>query len=133
MDTSRKTINVVAALIRDGKRVFATARGYGNYKGWWEFPGGKVEPGESPEDALVREIREELDSEISVDGYISTIEHDYPEFHLSMRCYWCSLISGDLVLKEAEDAKWLDVETIDSVKWLPADITLIDEIKKMMA
>ena len=133
METSRKTINVVAALIRDGKRVFATARGYGNYKGWWEFPGGKVEPGESPEDALVREIREELDSEISVDEYISTIEHDYPEFHLSMRCYWCSLISGDLVLKEAEDAKWLDVETIDLVKWLPADITLIDEIKKMMA
>ena len=133
MDTSRKTINVVAALIRDGKRVFATARGYGNYKGWWEFPGGKVEPGESPEDALVREIREELDSEISVDGYISTIEHDYPEFHLSMRCYWCSLISGDLVLKEAEDAKWLDVETIDSVKWLLADITLIDEIKKRLA
>ena len=133
MDTSRKTINVVAALIRDGKRVFATARGYGNYKGWWEFPGGKVEPGESPEDALVREIREELDSEISVDEYISTIEHDYPEFHLSMRCYWCSLISGNLVLKEAEDAKWLDVETIDSVKWLPADITLIDEIKKRMA
>ncbi len=133
METSRKTINVVAALIRDGKRVFATARGYGNYKGWWEFPGGKVEPGESPEDALVREIREELDSEISVDEYISTIEYDYPEFHLSMRCYWCSLISGDLVLKEAEDAKWLDVETIDSVKWLPADITLIDEIKKRMA
>ena len=132
METSRKTINVVAALIRDGKRVFATARGYGNYKGWWEFPGGKVEPGESPEDALVREIREELDSEISVDEYISTIEYDYPEFHLSMRCYWCSLISGNLVLKEAEDAKWLDVETIDSVKWLPADITLIDEIKKRM-
>nr|WP_297708562.1 (deoxy)nucleoside triphosphate pyrophosphohydrolase [uncultured Butyrivibrio sp.] len=133
METSRKTINVVAALIRDGKRVFATARGYGNYKGWWEFPGGKIEPGESPEDALVREIKEELDSEISVDEYISTIEYDYPEFHLSMRCYWCSLISGDLVLKEAEDARWLDVETIDSVKWLPADITLIDEIKKRMA
>jgi 8-oxo-dGTP diphosphatase len=133
METSRKTINVVAALIRDSKRVFATARGYGNYKGWWEFPGGKVEHGESPEDALVREIKEELDSEISVDEYISTIEYDYPEFHLSMRCYWCSLISGDLVLKEAEDARWLDVETIDSVKWLPADITLIDEIKKRMA
>ena len=133
MDTSRKTINVVAALIRDGKRVFTTARGQGNYKGWWEFPGGKVEPGESPEDALVREIREELDSEISVDEYISTIEYDYPEFHLSMRCYWRNLISGDLVLKEAEDAKWLDVETIDSVKWLPAAITLIDEIKKRMA
>ena len=133
METSIKTINVVAALIRDDKRVFATARGYGNYKGWWEFPGGKVEPGESSEEALVREIREELDSEISVDEYISTIEYDYPEFHLSMRCYWCSLISGDLVLKEAEDARWLDVETIDSVKWLPADITLIDEIKKRMA
>ncbi len=133
MDTSRKTINVVAALIRDGKRVFATARGYGDYKGWWEFPGGKVEPGESPEDAVVREIREELDSEISVDEYISTIEYDYPEFHLSMRCYWCSLISGNLVLKEAEDARWLDVDTIDSVKWLPADITLIDEIKKRIS
>lgn len=133
METSRKKINVVAALIRDGKRVFATARGYGNYKGWWEFPGGKIEPGESPENALIREIREELDSEISVDEYISTIEYDYPEFHLSMRCYWCSLVSGDLVLKEAEDAKWLDVENIDSVKWLPADITLIDEIKKKLA
>ena len=129
MSTSKKTINVVAAVIRDGKRVFATARGYGDYKGWWEFPGGKVEPGESPEEALVREIREELDSKISVDEYISTIEFDYPEFHLSMRCYWCSLVSGDLVLKEAEDAMWLDVSSIDSVKWLPADITLIDEIK----
>ena len=125
METSRKTINVVAALIRDGKRVFATTRGYGNYKGWWEFPGGKIEAGESPEDVLVREI--------SVDEYFSTIEYDYPEFHLSMWCYWCNLISGDLVLKEAEDAKWLDVDTIDSVKWLPADITLIDEIKKRMA
>ena len=132
MSTSKKTINVVAAVIRDGKRVFATARGYGEYKGWWEFPGGKVEPGESPEEALVREIREELDSEISVDEYINTIEYDYPEFHLSMRCYWCSLVSGDLVLKEAEDAMWLDVSSIDSVKWLPADITLIDEIKKKL-
>ena len=122
-----KQINVVAAIIRDDEgRVFATQRGYGKFKDYWEFPGGKIEVGESPEDALVREIREELDSEISVDEYISTIEYDYPEFHLSMRCYWCSLISGDLVLKEAEDAKWLDVETIDSVKWLPADITLID-------
>ena len=133
MKSSTKTINVVAALITDGKRVFATARGYGNYKGWWEFPGGKIEAGESPEEALAREIREELESEISVDEYIDTVEYDYPEFHLSMRCYWCSLISGDLVLKEAEDAKWLDVETIDSVKWLPADITLIEKIKKRMA
>ena len=133
MKSSIKTINVVAALITDGKRVFATARGYGNYKGWWEFPGGKIEAGESPEEALAREIREELESEISVDEYIDTVEYDYPEFHLYMRCYWCSLISGDLVLKEAEDAKWLDVETIDSVKWLPADITLIEKIKKRMA
>jgi 8-oxo-dGTP diphosphatase len=132
MKSSIKTINVVAALITDGKRVFATARGYGNYKGWWEFPGGKIEVGESPEEALAREIREELESEISVDEYIDTIEYDYPEFHLSMRCYWCSLISGKLVLKEAEDAKWLDARTIDSVKWLPADITLIDSIKKKM-
>lgn len=127
-----KTISVVAAIIRDNNKVFATARGYGKYKGWWEFPGGKVEQGETPEDALVREIREELDSEIRVYEYIDTIEYDYPEFHLSMRCYWCSLVSEDLVLKEAEDAMWLDVETIDSVKWLPADITLVDKIKKRM-
>ena len=133
MESQFKTINVVAALITDGKRVFATARGYGNYKGWCEFPGGKVEQGETPEDALVREIREELDSEIRVDEYIETIEYDYPEFHLSMRCYWCSLLSGNLVLKEAEDAKWLDVEHIDSVKWLPTDISLIDKIKNRMA
>ena len=132
MKSSIKTINVVAALITGGKRVFATARGYGNYKGWWEFPGGKIEVGESPEEALAREIREELESEISVDEYIDTVEYDYPEFHLSMRCYWCSLISGGLVLKEAEDAKWLDAESIDSVKWLPADITLIEKIKKRM-
>lgn len=128
-----KTIKVVAALITDGKGVFATARGYGDYKGWWEFPGGKIEAGESPDEALRREIMEELESEISVDEYIDTIEYDYPEFHLSMRCYWCSLISGSLILKEAADAKWLDADTIDSVKWLPADITLIDKIKIRMA
>ncbi len=132
MENSVKTINVVAALIRDGNRVFATARGYGEYKGWWEFPGGKIGAGESPEAALIREIREELDSEISVDEYIETLEYDYPQFHLSMRCYWCSLISGNLVLKEAEDARWLDAESIDSVKWLPADITLLDTIREKL-
>lgn len=102
-----KTINVVAAIIKNGNKVFATARGYGEYKGWWEFPGGKVEPGETPEEAIAREIKEELDSEIQVDEYLDTIEYDYPEFHLSMRCYWCGLISGELILKEAEDAMWL--------------------------
>lgn len=124
--------NVVAAIIKDDNKVFATERGYGDYKGWWEFPGGKIETGESPEEALVREIKEELDSEINVDEYIDTIEYDYPEFHLSMRCYWCTLLSGDLTLKEAEDARWLDAETIDSVKWLPADMELIETIKKRL-
>ena len=132
-----KTIRVVAAVIADDldhpTKILATERGYGEFKGQWEFPGGKIEAGERPEEALVREIREELESEISVDEYIDTIEYEYPEFHLSMRCYWCSLISGELVLKEAEDAKWLDVETIDSVQWLPADITLIDKVKKSPA
>ena len=133
MGRSFKSINVVAAIIKDDNKVFATARGYGDYKGWWEFPGGKIETGESPEEALVREIKEELDSEINVDEYIGTIEYDYPEFHLSMRCYWCTLLSGDLTLKEAEDARWLDAETIDSVKWLPADMELIETIKKRLA
>ena len=125
-----KTIKVVAAIIRDGNKVFATARGYGEYKGWWEFPGGKVEPGETPEEALVREIKEELDSEIQVEEYLDTIEYDYPEFHLSMRCYWCGLISGGLTLKEAEEAMWLTKASIDSVKWLPADITILEKIKE---
>ena len=133
MEKSLKKINVVAAVIRDDNKIFATERGYGDYKGWWEFPGGKIETGESPEEALVREIKEELDSEINVDEYIGTIEYDYPEFHLSMRCYWCTLLSGDLTLKEAEDARWLDAGTIDSVKWLPADMELIETIKKRLA
>lgn len=131
-----KTISVVAAVICDDiqnpTRVFATQRGYGEYKDGWEFPGGKVEAGETPEQALVREIREELDTEIKVGEYIDTIEYDYPAFHLSMRCYWCEVISGKLELKEAEDAKWVTKVTIDSVDWLPADITIIEKIKKSL-
>lgn len=120
----------MAAVIRDGERVFATQRGYGEFKDGWEFPGGKIEPGETPEEALVREIREELDTEISVGKRIDWIEYDYPTFHLSMDCFWCEILSGDLVLKEAEDAKWLTKETLDSVDWLPADITLIEQIRE---
>lgn len=127
-----KTVNVVAAVIKDSDRIFATARGYGEYKGWWEFPGGKVEIGETPETALVREIKEELDSDIIVEKYIDTVEYDYPSFHLSMRCYFCKLIAGELTLKEAEDARWLTKDTIDDVKWLPADITILEKIKAML-
>lgn len=127
-----KIVKVVAAIIRDGDKIFATQRGYGEYKDGWEFPGGKVEEGETLEDALAREIREELDTEIEVGEYLDTIEYDYPMFHLSMCCYWCIVKSGNLVLKEHEDAKWLTKETIDSVKWLPADITIIDKIKQAL-
>lgn len=124
-----KTIKVVAAVIRDGDKIFATARGYGEFKGGWEFPGGKVEAGETSREALAREILEELDTKIQVGELIDTIEYDYPLFHLSMDCFWCEVISGNLELKEAEAAKWLTRETIDSVNWLPADITLIEKIK----
>lgn len=124
-----KTVRVVAAVIRDGDRIFATARGYGEYKGWWEFPGGKIEAGETPEEALVREIREELDTEIRVGKLIDTIEYDYPTFHLSMDCFWAEVVAGRLVLKEAEDARWLTKETLESVQWLPADASLIEHIK----
>lgn len=132
-----KVVNVVAAIItaedkKGQKIVFATQRGYGEYKDGWEFPGGKVEAGETPEQALAREIREELDTEIEVGEYLDTIEYDYPTFHLSMRCYWCTVKSGDLVLKEHEAARWLTKETMDSVEWLPADITIIDQIREKM-
>ena len=124
-----KTVRVVAAVIRDKDRIFATQRGYGEYKDGWEFPGGKIEEGETHEQALKREIMEELDTEITVGELIDTIEYDYPNFHLSMDCFWCELVSGDLTLKEHEAAKWLDKNTLDSVSWLPVDITLIDKIK----
>ena len=127
---NKKIVRVVAAVIRDGSRIFATQRGYGNYKDWWEFPGGKIEAGETPEQALRREIEEELDTEIKVGDFIDTIEYDYPEFHLSMDCFWCEIVEGNLDLKEHEAAKWLAKEELDSVNWLPADITIIDIIKK---
>ena len=125
-------IRVVAAVIRKKNRIFATQRGYGEYKDGWEFPGGKIEEGETPEQALKREIMEELDTEITVGELIDTIEYDYPNFHLSMDCFWCELVSGDLTLNEHEAAKWLDKNTLGSVSWLPADITLIDKIKAVL-
>lgn len=123
-----KTINVVAAIIVHDGRIFATRRGYGDWRGYWEFPGGKVEPEETPEAALVREIREELATEISVDRYVTTVEWDYPTFHLSMRCYLCHVVSGSLTLLEHEAAAWLDREHLHSVKWLPADDAILDEL-----
>ena len=125
-----KNIKVVAAVIREKDRIFATARGHGEFQGQWEFPGGKIEAGETPQQALKREIQEELDTEIHVGDFIATIEYDYPTFHLSMDCFWCEVIKGDLILKEAEAAKWLTKDSLDSVKWLPADLILIERIKE---
>ena len=132
-----KTVRVVAAAIKaeNGKGqpiIFATQRGYGDLKGGWEFPGGKIEEGETPQEALKREIMEELDTEISVGDLIDTIEYDYPTFHLSMDCFWCQIVKGDLVLKEHEAAKWLSKDELDSVEWLPADVLLVKQIKNTM-
>ena len=125
-----KQIEVVAAIIRKGDKIFATQRGYGEWKDWWEFPGGKMESGETPEEALVREIREELSAEISVDGFLCTVEYDYPAFHLTMHCYLCSLVTEALHLNEHEAAKWLGKNELDSGKWLPADLMLIEDVKR---
>ncbi len=124
-----KTIRVAAAVIRNEDRIFATARGYGEYKGWWEFPGGKIEAGESPQAALVREIREELDTGIEVGEKLADVEYDYPDFHLSMTCFSCRILSGSLTLKEHESAGWLLPEELDTVRWLPADREIIDKLK----
>lgn len=124
----RRSIKVVAAIIKKGDSFFATQRGYGAWKDWWEFPGGKVEAGESPEDALIREIREELATEISVDEFFMTVEYDYPEFHISMDCFICSIISGELTLIEHEAAKWLPFGDPWQVKWLPSDIEVIKKL-----
>ncbi len=123
-----KTIEVVAAVIRKDDKIFATQRGYGEWKDWWEFPGGKMEPGETQEEALKREIREELSTDISVDEFLCTVEYDYPKFHLVMHCYMCSLLTDSLHLNEHEAAKWLGREELTSVKWLPADVEVIERL-----
>lgn len=125
-----KTLHVVCAVIRKDDKIFATQRGYGEFKDGWEFPGGKIEAGETPQQALKREIREELDTEIKVGELIEQIEYDYPDFHLTMQCFWCEVLSGRLTLLEAEDARWLTKDTIESVDWLPADKDLVQKIKK---
>lgn len=124
-----KTVRVVAAVICSEDKIFATARGYGEFKGQWEFPGGKIEPGETPQEALVREIQEELDVKIEVGDLIDTIEYDYPSFHLSMDCFWCNITEGEITLKEAENARWLCKDELYSVDWLPADMKLIEKLE----
>jgi 8-oxo-dGTP diphosphatase len=127
-----KAIEVVAAIIKHEDKIFATQRGYGEFKGFWEFPGGKIEAGESPQQALIREIKEELDVNIEVGELIDTVEYDYPQFHLTMHCFICTILSGDLVLKEHEASKWLTKDILDSVNWLPADKDLIERLKELM-
>lgn len=128
-----KSIEVAAAIIKEQNKIFATQRGYGDQKGGWEFPGGKVEAGETPQGALIREIKEELDTEIEVGELIDTVEYDYPKFHLTMHCFFCSVKQGNLVLKEHEAAKWLTLETLDTVEWLPADKGLIEKIRQALS
>ena len=130
MDEQKKTINVVAAIIIKDGSLFATQRGYGEWKDWWEFPGGKIEQGETLEEALKREIREELSTEINVDEFLCTVEYDYPKFHLSMHCYICSLLTESLHLNEHEAARWLTKDELNSVKWLPADAKLISHFTR---
>ena len=125
-----KTVRVVAAVIRKDNKIFATQRGYGEFKDGWEFPGGKIEEGETPEQALTREINEELDTEIQVGKLIDTIEHDYPKFHLSMDCFWCEIMQGGLELKEHEAARWLSKEDLYSVDWLPADVGVVERVEE---
>ena len=126
-----KTIHVVAAIIRNGDKILATQRGYGDYKDGWEFPGGKIEENETPQDALVREIREELEADIIVGDHLVTVEHDYPDFHISMQCYWAELKEGShLILLEHEAARWLSIDYLDSVDWLPADVDVVKAIRQ---
>ena len=125
-----KTIRVAAAIIKYNNQIFATQRGYGSFKGWWEFPGGQIEEGETPKEALLREIKEELDTTVQVEELVEVVEYEYPDFHLTMYCYLCKVITGELVLKEHEAARWLTKENIDSVRWLPADLDVIKKLKE---
>ena len=127
-----KTVKVVAAIIRDGDKIFATQRGYGEFQGGWEFPGGKIEAGETPQASLVREIQEELDVTISVGDLIQCIEYDYPTFHLSMDCFWAEIQSGQPVLKEHQAAKWLTKDQLDTVNWLEADLEVVEKVREAM-
>lgn len=127
-----KVIEVVAAIIKKDNEIFATQRGYGDFKGGWEFPGGKIEAGENPEQALRREIKEELTVEIEVGELLHTVEFDYPTFHLTMHCFVCALVSGELELKEHQTAKWLTKEKLDSVEWLPADVEVAEQVRRIL-